>query len=379
MTGATVLLAEQRRISADAPTFIEQQLPVSRLSKESYKERKANAGQTLTALGSYWKGRKPLILVRAVILGLLLPATENPEHDRAIFLKLMLMDEEGLRKRKAKAVPALRAKQLLPDHLHEEAFDPDTRGWSLRLERYRRAELELIAFAAMGLDEKLTYCVRPEELPDSALSSVWPEVNAHLGTDAASFPDLVRQLGRRRFGHTPRVGDPFCGGGSIPFEAARLGCDVYAADLNPIACLLTWGALNIVGGDDDTRQRIADAQRGIVSAVDSKIVELGCEHDACPRDLKLPMDTPTRWPHEWRVNRAGETIEPEVPPYTVTCPITGWQVPMIDTRRVHEPTRTILELIPDYKRRSYDIVPRADVSDEQWESAAPGTVIREAG
>jgi putative DNA methylase len=379
VTDAAVLLAEQSRISAVPPAFIEQQLPVSRLSKESYKERKANAGQTLTALGSYWKGRKPLILVRAVILGLLLPATENPERDRAIFLKLMLMDEEGLRKRKAKAISASRAKQILPEHLHEEAFDPDTGGWSRRLVPERRAELELLAFAAMGLDEKLSYCVRPEELHDSALASVWPEVNAYLGTDARSFPDLVRQLGRRRFGHTPRVGDPFCGGGSIPFEAARLGCDVYAADLNPIACLLTWGALNIVGGDDDTRQRIAYAQREIVSAVDSKIVELGFEHDAGPYDLKLRMDAPSHWPHGWRVSRAGEPIELGVPPYTAICPITGWQVPMIETRRVHEPTRTILDLIPDYEGRGYDIVPRAEVSDEEWDSAATGTVVREAG
>jgi hypothetical protein len=36
-----------------ATSFIEVQFPVSKLSKECYKERKANAGQTLTALGSY--------------------------------------------------------------------------------------------------------------------------------------------------------------------------------------------------------------------------------------------------------------------------------------------------------------------------------------
>ena len=34
-----------------SPTFIETQFPVSRLSKESYKERKANYSQTLTGLG----------------------------------------------------------------------------------------------------------------------------------------------------------------------------------------------------------------------------------------------------------------------------------------------------------------------------------------
>jgi putative DNA methylase len=42
-----------------------------------------------------------------------------------------------------------------------------------------------------------------------------------------------------RFGHRPRVADTFSGSGQIPFEAARLGCDVYASDLNPVACMLT--------------------------------------------------------------------------------------------------------------------------------------------
>ena len=41
------------------PTFIETQFPIARLSAESYKERKANNGQTLTGLGKWW-GRKPL-------------------------------------------------------------------------------------------------------------------------------------------------------------------------------------------------------------------------------------------------------------------------------------------------------------------------------
>src|SRR6516165_10807504 len=79
----------------DARSFIEAQFPVGRLSAEAYKERKAGAGQTLTALGSYWKGRKPLILVRAVILGALLPATDDPAKDLEIFLKLMAMDDES--------------------------------------------------------------------------------------------------------------------------------------------------------------------------------------------------------------------------------------------------------------------------------------------
>ncbi len=51
----------------DAPALIERLLPVQKLSAEAYKEQMAVHGKTLTALGSYWKGRKPLILNKACI------------------------------------------------------------------------------------------------------------------------------------------------------------------------------------------------------------------------------------------------------------------------------------------------------------------------
>jgi len=37
---------------------------------------------------------------------------------------------------------------------------------------------------------------------------------------------------------TPLVVDPFAGGGSIPLEALRVGCEAFASDLNPVACLI---------------------------------------------------------------------------------------------------------------------------------------------
>ena len=75
----------------DAPALIERLLPVQKLSAEAYKEQMAVAGKTLTALGSYWKGRKPLILNKACVLGCLLPATDNPTKDLEIFEKLMCL------------------------------------------------------------------------------------------------------------------------------------------------------------------------------------------------------------------------------------------------------------------------------------------------
>jgi putative DNA methylase len=39
-------------------------------------------------------------------------------------------------------------------------------------------------------------------------------------------------------GTPPRVLDPFAGGGAIPLEALRLGCETHALDLNPVAYLI---------------------------------------------------------------------------------------------------------------------------------------------
>ena len=39
-------------------------------------------------------------------------------------------------------------------------------------------------------------------------------------------------------GRPPKILDPFSGGGSIPFEALRLGCETYASDYNPVATLI---------------------------------------------------------------------------------------------------------------------------------------------
>lgn len=51
--------------------------------------------------------------------------------------------------------------------------------------------------------------------------------------------DELRDAIRVFYGErAPRVVDPFAGGGAIPFEAMRLGCDVQASDLNPVSWLI---------------------------------------------------------------------------------------------------------------------------------------------
>lgn len=53
------------------------------------------------------------------------------------------------------------------------------------------------------------------------------------------------EIRRSTNGKPPPVLDPFCGGGSIPLEAQRLGLDAYASDLNPIAVLITKALIEI--------------------------------------------------------------------------------------------------------------------------------------
>src|SRR5438445_2375545 len=104
--------------------FMETQFPVSKMSKESYAERTAKQSQTLTGLGKWW-GRKPLVLCRATILGLLMPASDDPKRDREIFLKLMTMDEEGLRKRKSQPITLADGYALLPQEVRNRVFEWD--------------------------------------------------------------------------------------------------------------------------------------------------------------------------------------------------------------------------------------------------------------
>jgi putative DNA methylase len=46
-------------------------------------------------------------------------------------------------------------------------------------------------------------------------------------------------------GNPPPVYDPFCGGGSIPLEAQRLGLEAHGSDLNPVAVLITKALIEI--------------------------------------------------------------------------------------------------------------------------------------
>jgi len=90
----------------DRPALIEYLFPVQKISAESFKERMASHGQLLVSLGAFWKGRKPLILNKACVLGSLLPATDNGIKDLEIFEMLMGMDSQAMLQRLEANLPA---------------------------------------------------------------------------------------------------------------------------------------------------------------------------------------------------------------------------------------------------------------------------------
>ena len=356
----------------DAPALIERLLPVQKLSAEVFKERKAGAGQTLVPLGAYWKGRKPLILNKACILGCLLPASDNPSRDLEIFERLMAMDDESFavrwkRRPKPKEILSTLCISYIADYFIAEpegvlpisapvdwsnpVYETVNVSWREDISELERRQLEARLLPRISYRARVDQAQRPEEVRDFVHDHIWGEVNSHLGTCAQSFPELIEQLGIMRYGHRPRVADTFCGSGQIPFEAARLGCDVYASDLNPVACMLTWASLQIVGGSREIRASLEHAQKEVAANVMADVDSLAVETDGSG----------------WRAKAYLYCQE-------VRCPQTGWMVPLLPSKLISYGKQTIAELIPDLLHKRYDIVIRSGVSPEEMANAALGTV-----
>ncbi len=334
-------------------SFIEVQFPVSKVSKESYKERMANLGQTLTGLGKWW-GRKPLVLVRAVIFAVLLPVSDDLKKDREIFLKLMTMDDEGLYLRKNKNFTQKELYELCDEDLKIKYMELNNKGNPVYIKGIEDDEKELLqknAFSKLTYDEKLRMCNRPEHIKNLP-KSAWEEINKHLNTDANGFQSLVEQLGIKRFGKRPKIGDVFSGGGSIPFEAARLGADVYASDLNPVASLLTWSSLNIAGASDEEVEELKEFQERVYNEVDKTVTNLKIEH-----------------------NEKGHRADSYLYCMETTCPECGWKVPLAPSWVIGKGTKTIA-VLKDNGIDGFNIDIKSNVSKEDIKNADSYITVR---
>ena len=166
-------------IVKECKRLAEVDFPIAEVSRHAAREKSIRHGHPSTL--HLWWARRPLASSRAVLMALLLPDPCD-EHCPGAFKN--------------------KARRLLSQVAN---LDPGTTDATLR-----KALLRFIAdFANWDLAANRTYLEVSRAL-----------VKAAHGED------------------TPLVVDPFAGGGSIPLEALRLGCEAFASDLNPVACLI---------------------------------------------------------------------------------------------------------------------------------------------
>jgi putative DNA methylase len=147
----------------------------------------------------------------------------------------------------------------------------------------------------------------------------------------------ARELIRQAYsGRAPKVLDPFAGGGSIPLEALRLGCETYALDYNPVAVLILKAVLEF---PQRYGQKLLE---GVITwgiwVMEKARQELDCFYPADP-DGSIPVG------YIWA--------------RTLPCqnPACGAEIPLMrQTWLAKKDKRKIaLKLIPDHKARRVEV------------------------
>ena len=154
--------------------LIEVAFPLKQTSLDSVHEKNVRHGHISTL--HIWPARRPLAASRAALIATLLPDPGDAEQRKAILERMAGRVVEKVERRRVNGRTVERVKE-------------ETAGGILH----------------------------------------WGREN---GPDLDWFRDEIR---RAYGGRAPRVLDPFAGGGAIPLEAMRLGCEVTAMDINPVA------------------------------------------------------------------------------------------------------------------------------------------------
>ena len=70
------------------------------------------------------------------------------------------------------------------------------------------------------------------------LSDTLRHISDYTHVNIGDADQAIRDIRETHGGKPPKVLDPFGGGGIIPLECIRLGCEVYSNDYNPVAAVL---------------------------------------------------------------------------------------------------------------------------------------------
>ena len=171
--------------------LIEVALPLKEVSEQSAREKSIRHGHISTL--HIWWARRPLAACRAVVFASLIPDPDDPdcpEHFR----------------------------QLIRAEIGAQMFKPkDLEGATIE-DTPRNRCLEFIKLLVRWENSNEPVFIEPARTLIAAAHKIFnPEA---------------------KDGEMPKVLDPFAGGGAIPLEALRLGCESHAIDINPVAHLI---------------------------------------------------------------------------------------------------------------------------------------------
>lgn len=170
--------------------LIEVALPLKEVSEQSAREKSIRHGHISTL--HIWWARRPLAACRAAVFASLIPDPDDPEcpdHFRKLVMETLTRNE----------------------------FKPKNGDGSTVEDTPRNRCLEFIKYLVRWENSNKPEYIEPaRKLIVAAHKFLHPDAN----------------------GDTPKVLDPFAGGGAIPLEALRLGCEAHAVDLNPVAHLI---------------------------------------------------------------------------------------------------------------------------------------------
>ena len=194
--------------------LIEVALPLDTINAAAAREKSIRHGHPSTL--HLWWARRPLAAARAVIFAQMV-------DDPSEYVDVLLSD---LGKKRA-AQRALKKRRV-------ESSDRQALGDMVAdLERERLFAI----LRALVLWENTTN----EEVLERARTEIWQSWRRACA-EYADHPRAVELFDR----HTlPAFHDPFAGGGSLPLEAQRLGLEVHASDLNPVAVLINKAMIEI--------------------------------------------------------------------------------------------------------------------------------------
>jgi len=188
--------------------LIEVALPLEAINVESAREKSIRHGHPSTL--HLWWSRKPLATTRAVLWASLV-------DDPSSWPEKFPTEEAQNRER-----------QRLFDILGRIELEKDKKGNTKQVVR------GLVSWDEINQPNSAVLLEAQREI---ARCLAWER-----GEEPPTKPDAIRYYIAK---YAPPAYDPFCGGGSIPLEAQRLGLQAHGSDLNPVAVLITKALIEI--------------------------------------------------------------------------------------------------------------------------------------